>query len=89
MSSSEDLIQQAPSPIKVIRLLPQRISPELAERILDPLPAIRVLRDQPSSRERTRQQACLAADEEAAGREEEVGRYVTEDGGFSECRHIR
>ena len=79
---SKDLVQQAPSAIKLIRLLPQRIRSELAERILNPLPAVRVLRDESACRHRSSQQTRLATDEETTRREEEVCRYVTERGWF-------
>lgn len=73
--------KQHPLPaIQVVRLLPQRVSLELPERLLDPRPRFRILRDGPRCRRRADQQAQFATEEDPGDGEEGVGCDISERG---------
>ena len=76
------------APLQHRGLRPQHLGPELPKRALDPLPTLRVARDDPRPRRAAAQQAQLAAEEQPAGCEERVGCYVAQGRGAEEGGYV-
>jgi len=85
---SNELVEDALSPVEFVCLLPQSIGSELPERSLDSRPGIRIFHDCPTTREGASKKPSLATDEESSCGEEEVCGYVAKHRGLDELCHV-